>query len=222
MLRTEGDNWYVRMYNVFLTPRRIKVSSIPERIMERAGNLPEGAPLCPNAFLDLGKRPAIDQALSRLARAARLMRICQGIYVRPVRTRFGNRPPSLHKVVDSWTELFEETIVPSGGSAANAFGLTTQVPVRQVYLTSGPDRELSLGELKVTLRHAPRWQLTAPRRPAGDAVRAMSWIGRAEAREALDKIRKRLSTEDLSELADKRAVMPDWMAETVSEMIARA
>lgn len=216
------DTYYVRIYNMFLTQRRIKLPSIPERIMERAGNLPEGAPLCPNAFLDLGKRAAIDQAFSRLARAGRLMRICQGVYVLPVHTRFGDRPPSLQKVVDSWTVLFEETIVPSGGSAANAFGLTTQVPVKQIYLTSGPDRELSLGELKVTLRHATRWQLTAPRRPAGDAVRAMSWIGRAEAREALEKIEKRLSSEDLSELAEKRAVMPDWMAETVSERIARA
>lgn len=50
----------------------------------------------------------------------------------------------------------------------------------------------------------------------------MSWVGRAEAHEALEKIGKRLSREDLSELADKRAVMPDWMAETVSEMISRA
>lgn len=198
------------------------MSSIPERIMERAEEMPEGAPLCPNAFLDLGKRPAVDQAFSRLARAGRLMRICQGVYVRPVQTRFGDRPPSLQKVVESWSELFEETIVASGGAAANAFGLTTQVPVKQVYLTSGPDRVLALGELKVTLRRASHWQLTSPGRPAGDAVRAMSWIGRTEAREALEKIGKRLSSEDLSELARKRAVMPDWMAETVSEMVAGA
>ena len=198
------------------------MSSIPERIMERAGEMAEGALLCPNAFLDLGKRAAVDQAFSRLARAGRLIRICQGVYVLPVQTRFGERPPSLQKVVDCWAALFEQPIVPSGGSAANSFGLTTQVPVKQVYLTSGPDRELSLGELTVTLRHAPRWQMTSPGRPSGDAVRALSWVGRSEARGALENIAKRLSPEDWSDLADKRAGMPDWLAETVSEMIVRA
>ena len=30
--------------------------------------LPEGAPLCPSALLHFGRRAAVDQALSRLAR----------------------------------------------------------------------------------------------------------------------------------------------------------
>ena len=92
--------------------------------------------------------------------------------------------------------------------------------MRSVYLTSGPNRRLKLGELMVELRHAPRWQLAAPHRPAGAAVRALSWLGPDEVEASLDVIRRKLSAEDLQELAAFRAVMPAWMAEPVSGLVA--
>ena len=81
----------------------------------------------------------------------------------------------LTKIV-ALSSLWGETIVPCGSDAANRFGLTTQVPVQPTYLTSGPNRRLTFGELVVHLRHAPRWQLVVPYRPAGDAVRALAWL----------------------------------------------
>ena len=194
--------------------------SLPRLIMEHAAESPEGSLLCPNVLLHLGNRDAVDQALSRLARSGRLSRVCQGVYVRPVETRFGPRPPSVDKVIESLTALWGETIVPCGGAAANALGLTTQVPVRSVYLTSGPNRKLKLGEGTVHLRHAPRWQLVAPHRAAGDAVRALAWLGPQEVKESLSVIARKLSAEDLGELAASRAMMPTWIAEPVSVMVA--
>ena len=194
--------------------------SLPSQIMSHAADSPEGMLLCPSALLHLGGRAAVDQALSRLARKGELMRIYQGVYVRPVQTRFGPRPPALEKVLASLSALWGETIVPCGGMAANALGLTTQVPIRSVYLTSGPNRKLRLGELVVEFRHAPRWQMTAPHRPAGEAVRALAWLGPKEVVAGLGAIGRKLSAEDIRELAASRAVMPAWMAEPVSAMVA--
>lgn len=196
------------------------MSSLPQLIEKQVSDLPEGALLHPKALLHLGSRTAIDQALSRLARSGRLLRICRGVYVRPVETRFGSRPPAIDKVVASLSALWGETITPCGGAEANALGLTTQVPVRSVYLTSGRDRRLKFGEVTVELRHAPRWQLVAPHRPAGDAVRALAWLGPEELEPNLAIIERRLSSEDIAELADTRAVMPEWLAEPVSALIA--
>lgn len=194
--------------------------SLPSQITTHAAESPEGTLLCPGALLHLGSRAAVDQALSRLARKGELMRVCQGVYVRPIQTRFGPRPPAVEKVLTSLSALWGETIVPCGGTTANAFGLTTQVPVRHVYLTSGPNRKLKLGGLAVELRHAPRWQLVAPHRPAGDAVRALAWLGPDEVEAGLDAIGRKLSSEDLEELAALRAVMPTWIAEPASALVA--
>ena len=194
--------------------------SLPRMVMEHADESPEGTLLCPNTLLHLGSRAAVDQALSRLSRNGRLNRVCQGVYVRPVETRFGPRSPGVEKVIASLAALWGETIVPCGGAAANTLGLTTQVPVRSVYLTSGPNRKLKLGGLRVDLRHAPRWQLVAPHRSAGDAVRALAWLGPQEVEKSLGVIGQKLSAEDLDELAASRAMMPAWIAEPVSAMVA--
>lgn len=196
------------------------MSSLPDLIINHASRSPEGALLCPNALLHLGTRAGIDQALSRLARRGQLLRVCQGMYVMPVETRFGTRPPSVEKVIASLSSLLGDTIVPSGGAAASTLGLTTQVPVGTVYLTSGPNRRLNLGELAVELRHAPRWQMVAPDRKAGDVIRALAWLGPTEINETLKAIQHKLSPEDLEELAESRAIMPAWIAEPVSAMVA--
>ena len=194
--------------------------SLPKQILSQAAESPEGAPLCPSALLHMGTRAAIDQALSRLSRSGQLLRVCQGVYMLPIQTRFGPRPPAVEKVIASLSGLWGETIVPCGGAAANALGLTTQVPVRSVYLTSGPNRKLKLCGQTVELRHALRWQLASPNRPAGEAVRALSWLGPSEVEVSLDVIERRLSAEDLRELAASRAVMPAWIAEPVSALVA--
>ena len=74
-------------------------------------------------------------------------------------------------------------------------------------LTSGSSRRLRFGVLTVQLRHAPRWQMVAPHRPAGDAVRALAWLGPREVDTGLEAIMSKLSAEDFGELAAARAVL---------------
>ena len=193
---------------------------LSRRIMEHAEARPEATPLCPAALLHLGNRAAVDQALSRLARSGRLMRICQGVYMRPIETRFGQCAPSTAAAIKALSALWGETIVPCGGGAANCLGLTTQNPVRMIYLTSGPNRRLHLGASVVELRHAPRWQLAAPHRKAGEVIRALAWLGPEEIEDGLDAVLPTLSEADREELAAARAVMPIWMAEPLSARLA--
>ena len=195
---------------------------LPKRIMEHAEALPESTPLCPGALLHLGNRAAVDQALSRLARSGKLMRICQGVYMRPVETRFGRCAPSVGKAITALEALWGETIVPCGGAAANYLGLITQNPVREVYLTSGRNRWLRFGGLTVELRHAPRWQLAAPHRRAGEVIRALAWLGPEEVEERLDEVLPSLSEKDLDELSVARAILPNWMAEPLSARFSHA
>jgi len=98
--------------------------------------------------------------------------------------------------------------------------LTEQNPVRSVYLTSGPNRWLQFGALKVELRHAPRWKLAAPHRRARQVIRALAWLGPKEVEDALDSVMPRLSAEELEELSTARAIMPIWMAEPVSARLS--
>ena len=88
----------------------------------------------------MGTRAAVDQALSRLSKEGKLLRVARGAYVAPVSSRFGTRAPTPEKVVEALAAQSGELVVPHGAIAANTLGLTQQVPVREVYLTSGRTR----------------------------------------------------------------------------------
>ena len=198
------------------------MASLNAQIMSHAENQPEGSLLYARKFLGLGNRDAIDQALSRLARSGRLMRLCQGMYVLPVQTRFGSRPPETDGLIASLEDLWGHAIVPSGGLLANAFGLTTQVPVHPVFLTSGPSRRMTLGEMRIDLQHAPSWQLMAPHTRVGDAVRAVAWMGMDEVEDSWDAIRDHLLPGDLEYVAEAPARVPEWVVGPVRAMVADA
>lgn len=169
------------------------------------------------SLLHLGNRAAVDQALSRLASRGRLLRAARGIYLRPVTSRFGARAPSVEQVVEGLAKL-GEVIATSGAAAANALGLTTQVPIRSVYLTSGRSRVVRLGQQVLELQHAPRWQLVAAERQAGQVVRALAWLGPEKAEEALRALKPRLPRNTLEELVSAAPKLPTWLAQTVGRV----
>ncbi|MCY3557094.1 MAG: DUF6088 family protein [Chloroflexi bacterium] len=195
------------------------MASVGKALEQHVSNLPEGEVVQAKAFLRLGKRATVDKALSRLADKGRLQRACQGVYVAPVETRFGRRAPAADKVVRSLSQHRGEQVASSGGAAANALGLTTQVPVQQVYLTAGPDRTLRLGELAVELRHAPRWQLLAPERKAGQVIRALAWLGPEEAATSVERLQSQLTAEERQELSELSATLPSWLAELLHGLV---
>ena len=104
-----------------------------------------------------------------------------------------------------------------GAAAANALGLTTQVPVRSVYLTSGRSRKIHLGKQVVELRHAPRWQLALANRPAGEAVRALAWLGPEKAEAALTTLKRKMPPGVFGELVAAAPQLPTWLAQSVGK-----
>ncbi|SHI01212.1 DUF6088 family protein [Pollutimonas bauzanensis] len=191
------------------------MNTLPETILQQAQSLPEGGILSPKEFLHLGGRAAIDQALSRLTKTGKLLRVARGAYVAPVPSRFGPRAPAPEKVVQALAEQSGEIVVPHGASAANTLGLTQQVPIREVYLTSGRTRKLTLGRSEVLVKHAPRWMLALGTRQAGAAVRALAWMGPTHASESLASLRHTLSSTEWHTLIAARAILPGWMAQAI-------
>jgi len=193
------------------------VQRLTEQILTHAEKLPEGTPLAAKSLLHLGNRAGVDQALSRLAERGQLIRAGRGVYLRPIKSRFGARAPSVEQAVEALGAQRGEVIVSNGAAAANALGLTTQVPVRSVYLTSGRSRTMTLGKQLVELRHAPRWQLALADRPAGQAVRALAWLGPEKAETALKALKRKLPPTAFGELVAAAPQFPTWLARSVGK-----
>jgi hypothetical protein len=194
------------------------MSTLNKSVLTAAKALPEGGLLSPKEFLHLASRAAVDQTFSRLAREGHLLRVGRGAYTRPVNGRFGVRPPSTESIIEAIESTSGELVVSHGAAEANALGLTTQVPTREVFLTSGPTRKLQLGKRQIELKHGSRWQLALGKRPAGRVIRALSWLGPDQAGTALKSLSNRISAEEWQAMRAARATLPGWMAQAVSEV----
>lgn len=206
------------LYHIKVLPMK----TLPETILRRARSLPEGGILAPKEFLHLGSWTAVDQAFSRLAKEGKLMRVARGIYVAPVSSRFGSIAPAPEKVVRSLAEQRGDLDVRHGASSANTLGLTQQVRIKEVYLTSGRTRTLKLGKGEVLIKHAPRWMLALGTRPAGEAVRALAWIGPGQADESLASLHRTLPLAEWKALISARAILPSWMAKAIGKETGHA
>lgn len=132
--------------------------------------------MSPEAFLHLGSRAAVDQAFSSLTKEGKLLRVGRGIHVTPLSSRFATRAPAPEKVVRSLAVQRGEVVTPRGANAAIALGLTQQVPIREVCLTSGAQRQAQPEPLRGDRQARP--SLTA-----GRAGRPF-WMARAIGEEA--------------------------------------
>lgn len=86
-----------------------------------------------------------------------ISRISKGVYVKARKTRFGILYPSAFELVTEIAKRDKAVIIPTGVTAANQLGFSTQVPMITSFLTTGSSRKLAMGKRMVILKHgAPR------------------------------------------------------------------
>lgn len=86
-----------------------------------------------------------------------IFRISKGVYVKARKTRFGILYPSAFELVTEIAKRDKAVIIPTGVTAANQLGFSTQVPMTTSFLTTGSSRKLVMGKRLVVLKHgAPR------------------------------------------------------------------
>ena len=186
--------------------------STAETIRKRVLRTQRGEPFTNTRFLKLGSRAAMDKTLSRLVEEGVIQRIARGIFMRPKKSRFiGNVMPNVAKVVEVVARDHGETIQIHGAEAARRFKLSTQVPTVPVFYTSGPSRELKVGNLTVKLKHASHRKLHLAGKRPGLALSALWYLGKNNVTtDVVGTIRQGLTAEEFETL--RHTEMPAWMA----------
>ena len=127
--------------------------TVKERIAKVINRSKEGTLFFNNSF------PGFDdvyvrEILTDLCRKEVIVRISQGIYVKPMKSRFGIVFPPVGDIVKGIAKRDKAKILPTGNTAMNQLGLSEQVPMNSEYITSGSAREIKLGNRTIRLRRS--------------------------------------------------------------------
>jgi hypothetical protein len=121
--------------------------TIEDKILERMEKARRGLVFSASDFAVYGNSKANNKALERLAKQKKIIRVGRGIYTIPRKSKFfGHVSPGIEVIAQGIARRDKARIMPTGLFAENLLGLSTQVPMKIVYLTDGTPRKLMIDE----------------------------------------------------------------------------
>ncbi|MEE1345154.1 MAG: DUF6088 family protein, partial [Segatella copri] len=194
------------------------MAEIANRIYETS----EGQILFISDFSDINdNEKVVSRALSVEEKKGNIVRLANGVYLRPKNTRFGIVYPSIDEMVMAIAQRDKVQIQPSGVTALNKLGLSTQVPTKYTYLTSGSGRVLTLGNRTIELKRSVPKNFAFQTVLAALLVQALRTLGQKNVgNQELSTIRKLVNEEEHKDLfVQDLTLMPVWMRKLITDII---
>jgi len=189
-------------------------------LRERIEALPEDSVLFRTDFPEYHSE-FVGGTLAELTQEGMLVKLAQGVYAKPRRSRFGLVLPSVDKIVQAIAARDNAEVLPSGMTALNVLGLSTQVPMKYSYLTTGSERIIKLENQEIRLKRGVPKNFCYETKLIALLVQALKTLKQQNVgEEELQIIRNLISREpDRSALAKDVDMMPVWMKRIVKPML---
>lgn len=194
-------------------------SNILARIYGRG----RGKVYTPKDFLDLASGDSARQVLSRLASKGEIRRLMHGVYEYPVYSTLLNAPasPNPDCIAHAIARAHGWTILPSGDTALNLLGLSTQVPAQWQYFSDGPSREYSWAGGTISFKRRTTKETSALSTRTALMVQALKALGKSEINEnVLAKLRAEFSPEERKRALKDGRYATSWVYEIIKRLAA--
>lgn len=189
--------------------------STAKQITEYIQQLPPGEMFTNAELMKYGSRVNVDQILSRLVKAKKLTRVARGFFAKPKISRYvGEVLPEPGEIAATIARNSGEVIVPHGAEAARQLQLSTQVPAKPIFLTSGTTRHIKIGATEIVLKHVSPRKIVKPGTIAGLVISALWYLGKKQtSAKTIDQVKSKLSPNEFQEVLANVPSMPNWMAD---------
>lgn len=165
----------------------------------------------------------VTKLLAMFEKEGLITRIAKGVYVKARKTQFGILYPSAYELVTEIAKRDKATVIPTGTTAANRLGFSTQVPMNTIFLTSGSSRKLKLGNKIVTLKHGAPKNFAFRGRLMPELVQALRSIGENNITDKEETRIKQLfvETPETDTIAYDLLLAPVWMRQVIKKGISQ-
>lgn len=197
------------------------MQSINSQIEIEIKNEGKGKIIFAEDFKKIGSAEVVRVTLFRLCKKGLIIRLSPGIYLYPKRDKDGNIfYPSIHDVIKQIAKRDKARIIPTGLYALNALGLSTQIPMRFVFLSDGAPRTVKIGKVHVTFKKTAPKNLSYKSKVCSLVVFALKEIGKGKVNaEELAKIYEALSHETDEKIMHDATLAPQWIFDILMNYI---
>ena len=195
--------------------------SIDDQVEQIVNKSKAGSILFSQDFQKLKNSGAVKVALHRLVKRGDLKRLARGIFAKPKYSKLvGEVLPTTEAIALAIAKRDKARILPTGSYAMHVLGLTTQVPLKLVYLTDGSPRIITIGKRTIQFKKTTPKNLALKGKISKLVVQALKELGKANAtKNEIDKIQNLLKKEDRKLLKHDIALSPQWIAEIMTKLI---
>ena len=206
-----------------IKPNKISMQSVENKILSVIKSKKYGTILFASDFADAGERKTINKAFERIALSGKIIRLARGIYCKPkVDTEFGFGViyPSVDDVAQAIAQRDKCRIVPTGDTALNKLGLSTQVPMNAVYLTDGTPRRIKIYNGRgILFKHVVPKRLDFKSELIMLITFALQTLGQGNlSEERFSRIKQLLSNEPKERISEDLKLIPGWIRSIILKM----
>jgi len=189
------------------------MESIDDKVFVKIKKAGRGSLFFTEDFLPYGSAKAVSKVLERLVKDKAITRVARGIYARLENDpMLGPVRPGTEAIAEAIRRRDKARIMPTGVTALNALGLSTQVPMNVVYLTDGAARKITVGRRKIVFKKTTPKNLSAIGKISGMAIQAMKEIGKDKMSEnEIAIILSHLVKEEPYRLEQDIKLAPEWI-----------
>ncbi len=176
----------------------------------------------PESFRDLGSRNAVASALKRYKHAGLIRQLARGLYDYPrMDDQLGTLIPSTDDIAKALAGRDAIRLQPSGAYAANLLGLSTQVPMKVVYLTDGRSRTVQIGNRQIILKRTTPRNMATAGKISGLVIQALRHLGQKQVDgDVIAKLARRLDDAARRQLMKDIRSAPAWVADIIRKLAA--
>ena len=163
----------------------------------------------------------IHKALSSLEKSGKIRRVCRGVYDYPVYSELLGQTlsPDMDQVAHALARKFNWHILPSGDSALNFLGLSTQVPAKWVYLSDGPTREYKISHQILQFRKTALKDTRFKYRMSGLLVQALKALGREHVdSQIISTLATQLNGNDCERILKDTRTVTGWIHKIIKDV----
>lgn len=194
--------------------------NLQEQILNKINNLNIGV-FTISDIIELGSYDNLRKSLERMAKNNSIKRVIRGVYEIPKYNAKLNFfvSPSINEIAKALARNHKWDISPSGNFALNILGVSSQVPSKYLYLSSGPSRKYQYEGVEIEFKHVALKEIISYSYNTNLVIMALKELGRENITiKDLEIISSNFNQEELQTICDEAKSTTIWIYETIVKM----